>query len=151
MMTRRMFTLAVGAALTLLTAAVRAQTAPIAGYWRTPSGAIIRIAPCGGALCLTIAALASGHHPVTDIHDPDPRLRSRPLCGLRIGAGFVPVDARQASGGHLYDPKSGHTYSGGMKLEGDTLRLRGYVGLPLFGRTETWVRAARPPPCPAAR
>jgi uncharacterized protein (DUF2147 family) len=147
-MSRRIASCAVGAVLTLATAGVLAQTAGIAGYWRTPSGAVISIAACGRTLCLTIAALSRGRHPATDIHDPDPRLRGRPLCGLRIGAGFTPIDARQASGGHLYDPKSGRTYSGSMRLAGNTLRLRGYIGLPIFGRTETWVRAAAPPPCP---
>ncbi len=130
--------------------AAHAQAPSVLGYWRTPSGAVTLVAPCGPKLCVEIAALAAGHHPRADVHNPDPKLRSRPLCGLRIGKGFVEVDPRHARGGHLYDPKSGRTYSGQMTAEGHRLRLRGYVGLPLFGRTETWVRATRPPPCPAA-
>jgi uncharacterized protein (DUF2147 family) len=137
-------------ALALAAAGADAQTASVLGYWRTPSGAITLVAPCGKKLCVEIAALAPGHHPLTDVHNPDPTLRSRALCGLRIGKGFVEVDPRHARGGHLYDPKNGRTYSGQMTAEGRRLRLRGYVGLPLFGRTETWIRAARPPPCPAA-
>lgn len=129
-------------------AAVAYARAPaVRGYWRTPSGDIIRIDPCGQALCLEIAALSPGDHPLTDAQNPDAKLRSRPLCGLRIGEGFVEVDPQHARGGHLYDPKSGRTYSGHMTAEGNLLQLHGYVGLPIFGRTETWVRASRPPPC----
>lgn len=134
--------------LTVAAANTYAQALAVSGYWRTPSGAIVRVAPCGHALCVEIAKLPPGNHPVSDTRNPDPRLRKRPLCGLIIGGGFVAVDPQHARGGHLYDPQSGHTYSGQMTAEGNLLRLRGYVGLPLFGRTETWVRASRPPPCP---
>lgn len=124
-----------------------AQAPAVRGYWRTPSGAIIRIAPCGQELCVEIAALSHGNRPLTDMRNPDPKLRSRPLCGLRIGEGFVEADPEHARAGHLYDPKSGRTYKGQMTAAGNLLHLRGYVGLPLFGRTETWVRASQPPPC----
>lgn len=138
------------AALTVGAASAYTQVPAVRGYWRTPTGAIIHIAACGHALCVEIAKLPAGNHPVTDTHNPDPKLRERPLCGLQIGDGFVEVDAQHARAGHLYDPQSGRTYSGQMTAEGDLLRLRGYVGLPVFGRTETWVRASKPPPCPAA-
>ncbi|HEX3845311.1 MAG TPA: DUF2147 domain-containing protein [Steroidobacteraceae bacterium] len=124
-----------------------AQTATVMGYWRAPGGSVIRIAPCDHLLCVEIAGLPAGKHRVTDVQDPDPRLRNRPLCGLRIGEGFVEVDRQHARGGHLYDPKSGRTYSGEMRAAGNLLHLRGYVGLPIFGRTETWTRASPPPPC----
>ena len=141
--------LALCAALTAAAASAYAQTPAVRGYWRTPSGGIIRIAPCGHELCVEIAKLPPGDHPLTDTHNPDPKLRQRSLCGLRIGAGFVEVDPQHARSGHLYDPRSGHTYSGQMTAEGNLLRLRGYIGLPVFGRTETWVRASKPPACPA--
>ncbi len=101
-------------------------------------------------LCAEIAALSPGKHPLTDMRNPDPRLRGRSLCGLRIGEGFVEVDPQHARSGRLYDPKSGHTYSGQMTAEGNLLQLRGYLGLPIFGRSETWVRTSRPPPCPTS-
>jgi uncharacterized protein (DUF2147 family) len=147
---RRALIGALGVALTMAAAGASAQTPSVRGYWRTPSGAIILVAPCGQSLCAQIAALEPGNHPVTDTHNPDPKLRSRPLCGLRIGTGFVEADPQHARGGHLYDPKSGHTYSGQMTAEGNALHLRGYIGLPIFGRSETWVRASKPPPCSAA-
>lgn len=140
--------LILGAALILPVPRAHAATPSVRGYWKTPSGAVVLIAPCGQSLCAQIAALSRGKHPLTDTNNPDPRLRERPLCGLRIGDGFVEVDAQHARGGHLYDPKSGRTYSGQMTAEGDHLELRGYIGLPIFGRSETWTRASQPPPCP---
>jgi uncharacterized protein (DUF2147 family) len=134
----------------LITATAQAAAPAVLGYWKTPSGAVVLVAPCGEKLCAEIAALSRGKHPLTDTRNPDRKLRGRPLCGLRIGEGFVEVDAQHARGGHLYDPKSGRTYSGRMTAEGNLLRLRGYVGLPIFGRSETWVRTSRPPPCSAS-
>ena len=129
----------------LLAASAYAQVPTVRGYWRSPGGTILRIARCDHRLCVVIAKLAAGNHPITDTRNPDPKLRSRALCGLRIGEGFVEVDPQHAREGHLYDPKNGRTYSGRMTAEGNLLYLRGYVGLPIFGRTETWVRASKPP------
>lgn len=133
--------------LTMASASAQAQTPTVLGYWRTPSGAVVRIAPCGQTLCVEIAELSRGNHPLTDMRNPDPKLRSRPLCGLRIGEGFLETDPQHASRGRLYDPKSGRTYSGQMAADGNLLHLRGYLGVPIFGRTETWSRTSKPPPC----
>jgi uncharacterized protein (DUF2147 family) len=41
----------------------------------------------------------------------------------------------------VYDPENGKTYSGKMYLTAtNQLELRGYVGFPIFGRTEFWKR-----------
>ncbi len=124
---------------------LHAEGPAVRGYWLEPSGSIIHIAPCDHGLCLQIAALPPGPHPDADVHNPDRSLRSRPLCGLRIGENFIERDAQHAEGGHLYDPKDGRTYRGSMTAEGDLLELRGYVGWKLFGRTETWKRTQGPP------
>jgi uncharacterized protein (DUF2147 family) len=45
------------------------------------------------------------------------------------------------SGGSLYDPESGNTYSGNIIMKPDgALTLRGYIGISLFGRSEDWTR-----------
>jgi uncharacterized protein (DUF2147 family) len=44
-------------------------------------------------------------------------------------------------GGAIYDPVSGNTYACQLRLDGPhRLELRGYVGIPLLGRTTTWLR-----------
>lgn len=126
-----------------LSATVSAGEAGVRGYWQEPSGGVIEIALCAQGLCLTIVALPPGEHPRTDVHNPDVKLRGRALCGLRIGQDFTQTDAQHAEGGRLYDPKSGLTYSSSMMAQGNTLKLRGYVGISLFGRTETWTRVGQ--------
>lgn len=45
-------------------------------------------------------------------------------------------------GSDIYDPESGKTYSSDMYLKDkNTLKVRGYVGISMFGRTETWLRS----------
>lgn len=52
-------------------------------------------------------------------------------------------DGSQYDNGKVLDPKSGKVYSGSMKLidGGKKLKLRGYVGFSLLGRTQVWVKA----------
>ena len=47
------------------------------------------------------------------------------------------------SGGEILDPDTGGVYRSTMTLSADGRRLtvRGYIGIPLFGRTQEWVRA----------
>jgi uncharacterized protein (DUF2147 family) len=73
--------------------------------------------------------------------NPDPALRSRPLQGLAIMTGFEYEGDGRWSGGKVYDPNSGKTYKCTLtQLDADTLRIRGYIGVSLFGRSETWTR-----------
>jgi uncharacterized protein (DUF2147 family) len=128
--------------------ACAAQPAGVLGDWQDPTGSVIHIAPCGAGICLWLVALSPSAPAATDIHNPDPAQRSRALCGLKIGSGFTLRSPDHASGGSLYDPKTGRTYHGSMSAEGTAaggkLELRGYVGIPLFGESETWTRPASP-------
>jgi len=78
--------------------------------------------------------------PKTDKNNPDPALRSRPDLGLELLKDFTFDGDNVYSGGTVYDPKNGKTYSCKMTLEGNTLKIRGYIGISLFGRSETWTR-----------
>jgi uncharacterized protein (DUF2147 family) len=51
-------------------------------------------------------------------------------------------DGDEWSGGEILDPENGKTYRARMKLTdgGQKLVLRGYIGLPLLGRSQTWAR-----------
>lgn len=51
-------------------------------------------------------------------------------------------DANVWSDGKILDPKNGKIYNCNAKLSerGDKLNVRGYIGMPLFGRTQTWMR-----------
>jgi uncharacterized protein (DUF2147 family) len=119
-----------------------ANNTGVDGYWRAPSGAVVQVHPCGSQVCLKIVKLSPVIPEKVDAHNPDQKLRSRPLCSLDIGTGFRRLDASHLSDGQLYDPQSGHTYSGTIATDGDEMKLRGFIGIALFGRTEIWHRAA---------
>ncbi len=79
--------------------------------------------------------------PVVDDQNPDEQLRSRPVLGLEIMRGFVYDGDNSWVDGRVYDPESGNEYRGKLELvDENTMELRGYVLIPLFGRTETWTR-----------
>ncbi len=118
-----------------------AQTSALFGDWREPSsGSIIRIALCDDGICLQLVHVSPRAPSMFDIYNPDPSQRGRALCGLRVGSHFGLKDASNAAGGILYDPKSGGTYRGLIRVHGDQLILRGYLGTPLLGRNEMWQR-----------
>jgi uncharacterized protein (DUF2147 family) len=67
--------------------------------------------------------------------------RGRKIRGLEILS--LEADPGGRFHGSVLDPEEGRVYRCTVTLEpeGRRLSLRGYVGLPLFGRTETWTRA----------
>ena len=76
-----------------------------------------------------------------DNNSPDKEKRSNPIIGLVMLKGFKFDGDEEWKGGDIYDPESGKTYSSYMYLKDkNTLKVRGYVGISLFGRTETWTR-----------
>jgi uncharacterized protein (DUF2147 family) len=119
---------------------LHAQSSTILGDWREPTGSVIRISQCDTGLCLRVLLISPKAPAKTDIYNPDAKLRARPLCNLEVGSHFQLRDSTHAINGILYDAKSGNTYGGALSVEGDTLKMRGYIGLPLFGKTETWLR-----------
>jgi uncharacterized protein (DUF2147 family) len=118
------------------------------GEWLDGTGrAGITIAHCGTGLCGRITWLKiprdSRGAPKRDLRNADTALRDRPLCGLEILSGLTPAGDDAWSGGTIYDPQNGKTYSATLRLGPDgTLNVRGYVGIALFGRSETWTRPA---------
>lgn len=78
--------------------------------------------------------------PKVDENNPDPALRTRPVLNLELLKDFT-FNGSTWEDGTIYDPKSGKTYSCKMTLkDNNTLKLRGYVGISLLGRTEVWTR-----------
>jgi uncharacterized protein (DUF2147 family) len=76
-----------------------------------------------------------------DTNNPDKTKRSNPIIGLVMLTDFKFDDDDEWKAGDIYDPESGKTYSSYMYLkDNNTLKVRGYVGISLFGRTETWTR-----------
>jgi uncharacterized protein (DUF2147 family) len=113
------------------------------GRWVTPShGAVIQISPCGDYLCGTIVGI------VLNPGDPVPTdWQGQSQCGLTI---IHVTRDRGAGGGQIWagtitDPRSGSVYHALIR-PGDpgSLLLRGYLGIPLLGQTQTWSKYTGP-------
>lgn len=74
-----------------------------------------------------------------DVKNSDASLRGRKLKDLIILTDFVFED-NVWTDGKIYDPQAGKLYSCTMKLKANTLNIRGYVGISLFGRSSAWTR-----------
>ena len=120
------------------------SAAGLEGDWLLPDKSLTRIYKCDTALCIKVLRTPPNAPEATDDANPDQALKKRSLCGLIVGKGFQPTGAGHAENGDLYDPKTGKTYHGSMVAVGDQLKLRGYLGVKLFGRTETWTRSQQP-------
>ena len=66
--------------------------------------------------------------------------KNKPILGLVIIKGLK-KKGDFYEGGKVTDPKNGKSYHCKMTLEGkDKLIVRGYIGISLFGRSQTWFR-----------
>ena len=127
--------------------AMAASSSPV-GTWRTfddqdgkESGAVI-ITNRGGMLFGNIArindpakvnalcALCTGDR------------KNEPVLGMEVIRGMKP-DGDGWDGGTIVDPKTGKVYKLKMHLEdgGQKLVVRGFIGISLFGRSQTWLRS----------
>jgi uncharacterized protein (DUF2147 family) len=116
----------------------------ITGEWITGDDrGRVRIERCGVHYCgILLRVEVPGVEVPLDVNNPEPSLRARKLEGLRILDALAYQGDSIWGGGEIYDPDSGNTYKVRITLVGtQALRLRGYVGIPLFGRSETWKRA----------
>jgi len=133
-----------------------AQTPSVMGTWLTASKAAeVQIAPCAnaanGPICGTIVKLNDPKSPegkpvtpeeATDVRNADPALRSRKVLGMVLIYNFVKTtDPNTFEEGTIYNGENGKTYKANLSLQPDgTLKLRGYVGTPMFGETQIWTR-----------
>ena len=65
------------------------------------------------------------------------------ILGMNILTGLT-KDGNEWSGGKILDPKNGKEYKCYLQLlDNNTLKLRGYIGISMFGRTAIWKRAKK--------
>ena len=130
--------------LLLFSGPLHADRGAIEGRWLTQEkDGWIRIELVGDSLEGRIAGAPPGSPSEREFDDrnPDPSLRTRKLDGLAIMTGFEYEGDGRWKSGKVYDPNSGKTYKCTLTLvDAKTLKIRGYIGLSLFGRSETWTR-----------
>lgn len=128
--------------------ALAADDTPV-GLWRNIDDAtgkpkaLIRISENNGVLEGKIEKLFrpadQDQHPVCV--KCEGALKDQPLIGLQLLNGLK-KSGDEYSGGTIVDPESGKVYKSKLTLTdgGKKLSVRGYVGMPLLGRSQTWVR-----------
>lgn len=126
-----------------------AQDASPVGLWKTiddasgkPS-ALIRITENNGELQGRIEKLFRS---AEDDQNPKCTLckdarKDQPIVGMTIVSGLK-KDGNEYTGGEILDPKNGKIYKSKLAVQegGKKLEVRGYVGVPMFGRSQVWLR-----------
>jgi len=80
--------------------------------------------------------------PKEDEKNPIATKRNQEIIGLVILNNFsFNINDKVWSEGTIYDPNNGKTYNCTMKISGDKLNVRGYVGISMLGRTAVWTKA----------
>lgn len=76
-----------------------------------------------------------------DKENPNPTLRNRAWLGMILLKNLTFDGKSEWENGDIYDPNSGSTYRSKVKLlDAQTLHVRGFVGIPLFGKTMVFSR-----------
>jgi uncharacterized protein (DUF2147 family) len=138
------------ATLLLTTAAgtAWAQATP-AGLWKTiddetkTEKSLVRITDSGGVFTGKVEKILTDKTDAKCVDCTDER-KGQPVQGMTILRGIKPDASEKGTwvGGDILDPNNGKIYKVLLKLVdgGKKLDVRGYIGMPMLGRTQTWHR-----------
>jgi uncharacterized protein (DUF2147 family) len=122
---------------------------PVLGIWKTidektnqPSS-LIRLDEKNSELIGVVTELipTPGEVLVTHCNLCKDDRKGKPIIGMIIMKGLKRVAPGNWSGGEILDPEEGEIYKVKITMVNDkTLEVRGYIGVPLLGRTQIWVR-----------
>ncbi|WP_251373228.1 DUF2147 domain-containing protein [Polynucleobacter sp. MWH-UH2A] len=118
----------------------------IVGTWKTfddetnQPAALVQISEKNGVFSGVITKVLDTSGSPTCEKCTDSR-KDKSILGMEI-LSDLKKQGESYSGGHILDPDDGEIYRAEMKLkdQGSKLDLRAYIGIPLLGRTQTWVR-----------
>ncbi len=141
--------LAIALATSFVSVAAAADSMSPVGLWKTIDDktgkpkSLVRIADVGGELRGTVEKLFR-----EPSEDPNPKCdkctderKDKPVIGMTIITGMK-ADGDHFAGGQILDPNNGKIYKSKMEIEdkGKKLKVRGYIGVPVLGRSQVWVR-----------
>ena len=139
---------AVAAAVLTSLAAWAQESSPV-GLWKNIDDktgkpkALIRITEGNGELKGAIEKLfrEAGEEQNPICKKCEGALKDQPIIGMTILSGMK-HDGDEFNGGKILDPVNGKLYKSRMTLAegGKKLNVRGYIGTPMLGRTQVWVR-----------
>lgn len=119
--------------LALIGPATAAQADDILGrYWNPDRDGIVEIYSEDGVFNGRVIWSAE---PMIDTGNPDNTLRSRNMLGVPFLTGFRFDGDDRWVGGRVYAADDGRTYRGKLWIEDGNLKMRGFVGVSLLGRT----------------
>ena len=134
--------------LFVATTACAQQASPV-GLWKNiddESGkpkALIRITESNGVLSGKIEKLfrEPGEEQNPKCDKCEGAQKNQPVLGMTILTGMR-RDGDEYDGGKILDPNNGKVYNSKLELidSGKKLSVRGYIGIPLLGRSQTWIR-----------
>jgi uncharacterized protein (DUF2147 family) len=140
----------VAGALALAGLSAWAQNTPV-GLWKTiddetkKEKSLVRISEAGGVFSGKIEKLLDPDtKPDAKCDKCSDERKDQPILGLPIirNVKSSADDVTLWDGGEILDPNNGKTYKVRLKPAdgGKKLEVRGYIGAPLLGRTQTWHR-----------
>jgi len=129
-----------------------AQATSPAGLWRTiddsskKDKSLVRIVEANGVYSGTVEKIVDPDSPKDAVcKDCSDERKDKPILGMTIIRNMKQSgdDKTVFEGGDILDPNNGKVYKSKMKLidGGSKLEVRGFIGISLLGRTQTWVRA----------
>lgn len=143
---KKQYLMAVLLACVAISDPVLADGSPV-GVWRTYDdndglpASLVQIEDKNSVLDARIIKLLPrpGHDVNAKCVNCDGENRNQPITGMRI-MWDMKQNGDEFSGGKIFDPDSGKTYGCKLKVVGDKLNVRGFLGMALFGRTQVWER-----------
>ena len=129
-----------------------AQATSPAGLWRTiddsskKDKSLVRIVEANGVYTGKVEKIVDPDSPKDAVcKDCSDERKDKPILGMTIIRNMKQSgdDKTVFEGGDILDPNNGKVYKSKMKLidGGSKLEVRGFIGISLLGRTQTWVRA----------
>lgn len=135
--------------MVMLAGAALADTSSPAGVWKSiddktkKERSIIRITDVNGEFKGVVEKIFDqpGDDPAHLCKECKDERKDKPIVGMTILWGLK-KDGDGWSGGEILDPKNGKIYRAKMSLseDGKSLKVRGFIGISLIGRTQTWHR-----------
>ena len=134
----------------LAAALAHAQATPV-GLWKTiddetkKEKSLIRLSESGGVISGKLEKLLDPATKADAVCDKctDDR-KDKPVLGMTLVKGVKQNGTDKAlwDGGEILDPNNGKVYKVRLspKDDGKKLDVRGYIGMPMLGRTQTWIR-----------
>ena len=128
-----------------------AQATSPAGLWRTiddsskKDKSLVRIVEANGVYTGKVEKIVDPDSPKDAVcKDCSDERKDKPILGMTIIRNMKQSgdDKTVFEGGDILDPNNGKVYKSKMKLidGGGKLEVRGFIGISLLGRTQTWLR-----------